>query len=988
MTAILFRAWILFLLVFSGSTMGQSAGPQWIWVGVPDQNQPSTTLIRKKFQTPPLTWNSRLTLAADDRAEVFLNGQLIGICHGPQQPMRTEVTVRLNQGENVIAVRASNQTGPAGVLVNLDLGGKTNVWSDESWLASGTEEPGWTNLNFNAAGWKPARVLAAHGSKPWGEVLDLASATSPGSISVPTGFKVELLRSALPGEGSWVCMAFDPSGRLIVSPQGEKYRLLRFDLKGGGVERVENFAPSLRFAMGLLFFHGNLYANARGPEGNGLYLLRDLNKNDQFETNECRLLKKFEGGSEHGYHAIRLGSDQKIYVLNGNGTKVPNGISPRSPYRNYGEDVLSLNPDEGEKSPTPVPAGYVLRTDPEGREWELWLGGLRNSYDFDFNREGELFIFDSDMEWDWGTPWYRPTRLMHGVSGADFGWREGTRLWPDYYEDSLPGVADVGIGSPTGVAFGGRSKFPVRYRSAMFGCDWSYGRIFSIQLKHDGASYRGEVETFLRGTPLNLTDIEFGPEGAMYFITGGRGTQSGLYRVTYTGPEDQASKETVVEPEITRIRRRLEKFHGLQDVSSIEEIWPQLGNPDRFVRHTARVALEFQDFALWREKSLAETNSLAGLTSLLAMARVGPAETQPALLKALAKYPLDGLDEAQTLLKLRVIQLSFLRQGRPSQNLIDLAVQKLDRKYPSGSWPVNRELSRLLIYLEAPGVVEKTLALLNTAPSLEEQFHYVAQLRGLRSGWTMEQRRRYFSWWLQPREQLKHMLGFDSWFADVGRTYVDGAFVDKYLRDFRTEAVAGLTEMERRELAPLLARPFEKARLIPSNHRTFVRGWKMEDFAGDFDKLSKGRNFAQGRQAMVDGQCLACHRFGNDGGATGPELAGAGSKYDARSLLESMLEPSKVINEQYVLTGVEFQNGETLTGRIIVSSGDLLVLETDAIHGTRESIPRSKVKSMEPLKTSPMPEGLLDIFSREEILDLLAYLQSGGRADAAAFLPR
>jgi len=157
MTAILFRAWILFLLVFSGSTMGQSAGPQWIWVGVPDQNQPSTTLIRKKFQTPPLTWNSRLTLAADDRAEVFLNGQLIGICHGPQQPMRTEVTVRLNQGENVIAVRASNQTGPAGVLVNLDLGGKTNVWSDESWLASGTEEPGWTNLNFNLTSWKDNR---------------------------------------------------------------------------------------------------------------------------------------------------------------------------------------------------------------------------------------------------------------------------------------------------------------------------------------------------------------------------------------------------------------------------------------------------------------------------------------------------------------------------------------------------------------------------------------------------------------------------------------------------------------------------------------------------------------------------------------------------------------------------------------------------------------------------------------------------------------
>jgi hypothetical protein len=45
--------------------------------------------------------------------------------------------------------------------------------------------------------------------------------------------------------------------------------------------------------------------------------------------------------------------------------------------------------------------------------------------------------------------------------------------WPDYYEDSLPGVVDIGIGSPTGVKFGARSRFPEKYRRALLAMDWS-----------------------------------------------------------------------------------------------------------------------------------------------------------------------------------------------------------------------------------------------------------------------------------------------------------------------------------------------------------------------------------------------------------------------------------------------------------------------------------------------------------------------------------
>ena len=96
-----------------------------------------------------------------------------------------------------------------------------------------------------------------------------------------------------------------------------------------------------------------------------------------------------------------------------------------------------------------APGGWIVRTDQDGKNWELLCAGLRNTYDIAFNTDGELFTFDSDMEWDTGTPWYRPTRVNHLVRGGEYGWRNGTGKWPEYSPDSLgavveyrPGLAD------------------------------------------------------------------------------------------------------------------------------------------------------------------------------------------------------------------------------------------------------------------------------------------------------------------------------------------------------------------------------------------------------------------------------------------------------------------------------------------------------------------------------------------------------------------
>src|SRR5205807_4671003 len=180
------------------------------------------------------------------------------------------------------------------------------------------------------------------------------------------------------------------------------------------------------------------------------------------------------------------------------------------------------------------------------------------------NRHGELFNFDADMEWDMHTPRYRPTRVCLVTSGSEFGWRNGAGKWPPYYPDNLPAVLNVGPGSPTGVTFGYGAKFPAKYQEAFFICDWSYGKLFAVHLTPHLSTYKGDIEEFVTGTPLALTDIVINPhDGAMYFAVGGRKTQSALYRVTYVGKEStaQAKGDDTTGAKERALRRRLEAFH-------------------------------------------------------------------------------------------------------------------------------------------------------------------------------------------------------------------------------------------------------------------------------------------------------------------------------------------------------------------------------------------------------------------------------------------
>jgi putative heme-binding domain-containing protein len=1051
----LFAGWL-----FALSTLANAQSTNWIWhdnKGEPIKPE-EVRFFRKVFHVETLPTKAVLSVAADDDAMVFLNGKQVARPRDFDKPAYEDVTESVRKGDNVLAIRGHNTIGDqAGIVAILELKyrkGSQFVVTDTNWVSWPKDVKGWRTPEFDDSAWTKVESRGKLGDQPWGETFKPRKATPAESLSVVPGFKVELIRSADIGEGSWICMTADQFGRLIISPQSDSQPLLRITVsRSGQVRKVEKIPAPVHQAMGLLYAHNSLYVNGHGPKGTGLYRLIDENHNDRFEPNEVHFLKKFEGEGEHGPHAVMRGPDGKIYIMNGNHTKLPKGILPDSPHKNYKEDfLLSRQWDPGGHAVGILaPGGYIVRADPEGRKWELLLAGFRNCYDFAFSPGGEIFTFDSDMEWDWGTPWYRPTRIIHAVDGGEYGWRSGSGKWPEYYPDSLPPVFNIGVGSPTGVKFGTKSNFPEAYRSALFAFDWSYGRIFAVHLKPHGSTYDADVEVFLKGKPLNLTTLCFGKGGAMYFITGGRGTQSGLYRVSYVGrgsspstvaqASPPASSEDV-SPEIGAVgqflgrpagetpakpaggdacptspeacakaralRHQLEALHGKKDPRAIDFAWPHLDSEDRFIRYAARIAIEWQDVDLWKKRALVETNVNAGLTALMALARCGGKETQRDLLMALKQFPLDSLSVTQKLAKLRIIEVSFIRQGKPDEDLAKLATEKLNHIYPSDNELLNRELSQLLIYLEAPDVVTKTLALLDKAKTQEEQAHYIFYLRKLKSGWTLEQRKHYFEWfhfaveasqgevtypqgspylvWAnQQKAAERHPPELLRWFKEADREYGDGASYPKYLTAIRKEAIAALSEEDRVALGSLVADEPALAFYKLIKPRSFVREWSMADLESSLDQTAHGRDFQNGKAAFNDAQCILCHRMANQGGSVGPELTGAASKYSGRDILESILQPSKVISEQYQNTTILKKDGESTTGRIVDEDDKKVVVQTNPLGSDREEIPKSEIAERHASKVSPMPEGLANQLTKEEILDLLAYIQTGGKEKALNF---
>lgn len=981
--------------------------PQWIW-SQPSGADNEQALFRKSFEAkqPEV---ARLYITGDNEAVAFINGKEAAKTKAWEHIEMADVTGLLQKGQNFIAVRGRNTgAGSAGVLVKLVIEGRKEkqiIVSDATWKVGAKAQAGWnTDANFAAADWKDAVVVAALGQGPWGKKVNADSlaavanlkapeATAVKDIKIKEGFKVELLYSVpMPKQGSWVATCFDDKGRLIVSDQyGKLFRVTMPALDGKPEDtKVEEVPVDFGEAQGLVFANHALYAITNSDKyPRGLWRITDTNGDDQLDKVEQ--LRAFENkGGEHGPHAVLLGPDGKsLYCVSGNQTAVTECDTSRVP-RHWAEDNL-LAPliGRGFMREVMAPGGWVAKTDLDGKNWELVCTGFRNEYDAAFNRSGDLFTYDADMEWDFSVPWYRPTRVCQVTSGGEFGWRSLSKKWPVRWEDSVPPVVDIGPGSPTGVCFGYGAKFPAKYQDALFICDWSYGKLYAVHLKPQGGSYGATFEEFMAAQPLPLTDVLVSPkDGAMYVTIGGRRVQSGLYRVTYAGNDPMAKMNVVgskladvdgSSPEakaakLHELRKQLEEFHGKQDPKAVEFAWPHLGSEDRAVRFAARIVIEHQPLAEWKDKALKETHPRAALTALMALCRAGNGDKAllPQVLAALEKIDFKSLKGLDRETWLRDHYLALCRFGLPEDAALrSSTAARLAALFPTNDAWLDVDFCEVLTFLEEPTFLPKAITIMENAPTQEEQIAHAKSLRFAKAGWTPELRERYFKW-----------------VCLRAPTYKGGASFDLFMGDIRRDAEAGLTEAEKTALKPILeAKPDIKGPQFTFTPRNYVKNYTVADIEGLLGAgLEGGRNYANGRNLFGGATCFACHRFGQEGGAIGPDLTSVGGKYSPRDLLTHIIEPSKEISDQYGQLEVTLNDGSKVFGRIMNLKGDSIILNINMMDpNAQQTIDRKLIKSMEQSKTSMMPPGLLNTLSESDILDLMAYLLSHGNPEDPMF---
>ena len=835
---------------------------EWIWS--PEHKKDNVPRgpchFRRSFRlnTPE---KGQITIAADDSYDLYVNGKKVGSGESARRLDRYNISPHLRSGRNIIAVRVANQNGATAALVaRVHVKQRGSGWqsfsTNKSWRTNLRPLPLWNLPVYNDSGWKLSQSFGMLGqTEPW----DRAKGVEPTQQENHERFRIanEFQVQRVLGDeecGSLIAMTFNEFGQILASREGGPLVLIIDSDRDLLPDKVRVYCKEVTSCQGILALNGEVFVTGEGPDGNALYRLIDRNRDGKVET--VRTLLKFRGPlGEHGPHGLTLGPDGMIYVVIGNHSAPQQEYDPASPHQNFYEgDIVPRYEDPGGHAvEVKAPGGVIIRTDIEGKKIELVAGGLRNAYDLAFNDRGDLFTHDSDMESDIGMTWYRPTQVYQVVPGGEYGWRSGWAKWPDYFVDNLPAIADTGRGSPTGAVVYNHHMFPKRFHGALFLGDWSEGRILAVRTTPSGGSYKADTEVFVEGQPLNVTDLEVGPDGAIYFITGGRDTSGGLYRISWRGTVPDGIKNlgkgmtTVIrQPQLqsawsrqkiaaikielgdkwdktiigvaatqanpshyrTRaldvmqlfgplpseqllvqlssdqnesVRAKAAELMGLRssptltdallgmlddsdrsvrrkacesllrkgESASIDQLTPLLTSDDRYESWAARRLLERTPIDQWREAVMSTKDQRLFIQGATALLIVQPTKLNASDVLVRVSNQMNGFISDRDFVDiLRVAQLAYHR-GQIQPNDLPTLRDQIAEEFPSGNSQMNRELSRLLGYLQVDSITDRYIEYLNSpdVPDIDK-LHVAMHVRFVNSGWTSDQRiemLRYFT---------------------------------------------------------------------------------------------------------------------------------------------------------------------------------------------------------------------------------------------------
>jgi len=789
-------------------------------------------------------------------------------------------------------------------------------------------------------------------------------------LRLERGFRITQISDEQLANDIW-CMTLNPRGEVVVSGAGYIATLLDTD-GDGKLDKAVKFADT-KGAMGLCFDETGKQLLVMGDGWLSEY--RDDNL-DRVADGGPRHILPFSSG-EHGGHAIRRGPDGWWWVIGGNDS----GMAER--HAEFDEiRVDELKPDAPRRGvdvlipPTwrAMRAGGIVRLSPDLKTEARWADGFRNPYDFDFNERGDVFLFDSDCERDYFLPWYSGCRVYHAKAHAFHGWRltgyQRSFRVPDYMPETVPALADMGRGSPTGVLVYRGGAFPKHYRGGVFIEDWTFGKIHYVPLIPEGSGYITKTEVFLEpiGTAgFAPTDIVETADGALLVSIGGRKTRGAIYRIeaekSFAFPEIPvlAHAAPPAPPELAALAAAQDKLGGwkLTGASSDAFVPYEPVRPQGLAGRDRQAAAQLAEDGLLSLDDRVVTES----ARLLAMLSEDSSRAAENVMGAITEKSSPTSDfHFLACLACLSAKPEAERTGKIARAVLDL-----DRKLAGGDrrpkqmWPVR--LNDVVERLEKnnPGLAEALLAQSGFATG-----GHLPLVDVLPVALRPEAAKKYLAAVVHPApgasalewtpELIKLLAG-----EPEARPLLRGEWKNLGLRTALREALSrGATA----EDEVLLAEP---------DHPVVAQDLAaIEAFANSLKPVAweKG-DAARGDKLFHERACATCHAGTSP---IGPDLSGPVARLSPSDLYLDVQFPSRSIAEAFRATLFTLKDGTQRNGFVAFVSADGVIVQTGP--GQTERIPETDIVRREQSDVSLMPPGLLTGMEAGQLADLYAYLQT------------
>ena len=380
-----------------------------------------------------------------------------------------------------------------------------------------------------------------------------------------------------------------------------------------------------------------------------------------------------------------------------------------------------------------------------------------------------------------------------------------------------------------------------------------------MHLAPRGAGYRAWAETFLKGRPLNVTDLAVGPTARCGSSPAAarrnrlciESPTSAMPTCASPSPHEEACQKHATAA-CARCDRSWRTRHRTLGETAVAFAWPHLDSPDPLIRHATRIAIEHQPLDTWRKRALTADRP-ASLTALLALARSGDKDSIPRIIDRVI-----GIDSKSLPINdaLTLIQIYFLCLEQAPESVRDrrqAILAQLEPMFPhpglhispvANSASLNRDVARLLAQLGSTSIIEKLTGSLLTGSRQEDRLLGLFALRNVQSGWSNENRRTYFS------------------ALNEAESFVAGEGMPKFLSQIREQAIADLSDAERLSLADLLAPPDSREPEPLPPARPLVKQWTLADFSASLQDSPSLGDPTRGEVIFRDALCGRCHRAG------------------------------------------------------------------------------------------------------------------------------